>query len=303
MIKSFISLGFILLTLSCNTTKKSQAELEKSAQRVQTYLAENSVYLSLTTSPKRIKYIPKVLETIDTRLIKEILLAIPEVFSRTGEKYIIPPELLTYPKLKVLRIPHDLGPITKLIPAIRYVRDEKKEPNSIVITIDDDIGYGDDTDSKEAYGFIFSIIDEVVQNPNTIIAGKRMPFGFFGINSDHWPETPEKDYYLAEGFASIAYKAKYVNDAFMMKIIEQEKELMPNTFCNISDDLVINYALAKNNIKQKSLWNGDFSSYLTVFDYGKEEDALHRGAGMKKPSGNPNYKKYKKCYNYIINHY
>ena len=75
--------------------------------QVQDYLKNHKVYVSLTTSPARIDKIIPVLDSLDKTYLDTIFLSI-YLICRDNSEYIIPKKLLNYPKLKILRIQHDL---------------------------------------------------------------------------------------------------------------------------------------------------------------------------------------------------
>lgn len=270
---------------------------------VREYLSKNNVYISLTTNPKRIAKIHFVLKTIDKSLIKEIILSIPMKYGRGGESYNIPKRLESYPKLKIIRIEKDMGPITKLIPGIRYLR-EKKEENSILITIDDDTAY--------PIGMVGQIIKHMVMNDKSVFGGSTQPVFYWGLDTARWPDPENKN--VAEGFGAIGYKPKYVDDKLMLDIVARQQELQEKKTCYLSDDLVLSYALAVAGIKREQIKNKFFSripvagedigAEIIQFGYGYEGDALHRDAGGGSfSSASLNAKKYQHCYNFIVNKY
>ena len=96
---------------------------------------DKKVYISLTTSPSRIKNVHKVLLHIHPGLYDAIEVHLPKQYKPTGETYGACPMLESIPKLKIIRHEVDLGPITKMIHAIK----NHKAEDAIVISIDDDI--------------------------------------------------------------------------------------------------------------------------------------------------------------------
>ena len=55
---------------------------------------------------------------------------------RQQAAYTIPQELLSHPKVAIMRLQDDLGPISKSLPVIRYA--QQHDPRALIITIDDD---------------------------------------------------------------------------------------------------------------------------------------------------------------------
>lgn len=256
------------------------------------YLDSNPVYVSLTTSPTRILDLARILKPIDLNLVTNIIISIPETFGRNGKAYIVPQELENFPKVIINRNQkEDLGPIMKLVPAIEYAR-AKGEENAIIITIDDDIGYGKSIFSALIEGVILS-------NAAVGVIGKKL--GFWNLaDSENWSplQTEQKSIdditfipvHVLEGYGAVAYKASFF-DVAMLKNIAQKS----NSNCYISDDLVISYALNLRDvlrfmiIRDETFWPFPLKS-------GLGKDALHHGGGSGKTTiGNFNRTKYKKC--------
>lgn len=64
-------------------------------------LPNNNVYVSVTTSPKRIKFLPDILDNLDLSLVKKVIISIPEHYGPTGETYNIPEKLLADNKVVI----------------------------------------------------------------------------------------------------------------------------------------------------------------------------------------------------------
>ena len=260
--------------------------------KINTFLKSNSVFISLTTSPLRLKKIKAVLATLDLRNVTNVLIALPLKFG---------PEKKTYcnvdiqkikkfsRKIKIIRVKKDLGPITKILPAIEFARKNK----DIIISVDDDIAY--------PMGFVNELIFQKVMNhPNTIIQCGT-PF-FFRQDIDNfrnlWPQKKKSKYPeidLVEGWSGVAY-SKGLVDVSLMKILSSL-----STHCYLSDDLVISYVLTKKNVKKIHVIN-EYMYNPHPFDYGSLEDALHRGRGLskkkiigRKHDDEVNWMKYKSC--------
>jgi hypothetical protein len=259
---------------------------------VKEYLSKHKVYISLTTSPLRISKILPVLQTLDLEFVENILLVLPKKFSRDGSEYVIPEEIKNFPKVKILRIGSDLGPITKLLPAIVYVNhsaknkeagivittegpvltpDPSSDPDAIVITVDDDTGYSN--------GSISQLIKYTILE-DAVIGRSAVNIPFYNINASSWPkeettisktgQATSRD--IVEGFAGVAYKARYV-DVKLMKEINSISAL-----CRAADDLVINIVLANKSVPRFKI-NNDYIGWPLQFKFGFQKDALHNGAG------------------------
>src|SRR5690348_14308296 len=98
--------------------------------------------VSMTTTPWRIDKIWHIVMSIlnQTRKPDEFLLFVPEKCKRGGESYQIPEWLSelsdsSLNPLKVVRVDEDLGPATKLLPALKRVTDD----DTRIVTFDDDV--------------------------------------------------------------------------------------------------------------------------------------------------------------------
>jgi hypothetical protein len=240
----------------------------------------------MTTSPTRISQVINVLRTLDLSLVTEIFLVLPQQFSRGGE-YLIPAELLNYPKLRILRTPTDLGPITKLLPAVREIR-QRRDASSLdplLITIDDDIGYGFSMVRERRYHYFES--DEP-----TVFAASTQPLAMWNLDESKWPQgESEGQRIVSEGFAAVAYPVNSL-DVDTMESLSQI-----STACKFSDDLVISYVLSSNGIPKKTVNSIYYNiNRIVEFSYGMREDALHRGAGLNGGTVNhANHDKYNRC--------
>jgi hypothetical protein len=269
---------------------------------IEEYRKKHPVIVSLTTSPIRISKIKHVFDTLDLDSIDHIILALPLKYGRDQSEYIIPEEVQNYPKVKILRIEKDLGPITKLIPAIEYAKYELKDDDTIIITIDDDTAY--------PKSMIRELLLSIILNKNTVVSGSGQNLNYWNIYS-LFPETEKnnsiniytqnQDKYvdIVEGFAGIAYKPKYV-DTELMKYLTEYKQ------CFVSDDMVISFVLAYSGINRLKISNPYFSlEKIKQYRYGLQRDALHRGGGLDKENityifNNVNHEKYKKCYQNLL---
>ena len=103
--------------------------------------SKGRVVLSLTTTPKRIKNISAVINSLldQTVRVDEIALNIPYKFqNKADEKYDIPKELEDV--IHVYRCGRDYGPMTCLVPTLL----REKEAGTKIIYLNDDVIYGKD---------------------------------------------------------------------------------------------------------------------------------------------------------------
>jgi hypothetical protein len=194
------------------------------------------VILSLTTTPNRlhetrdgwgVKSVIKKLLTL-SYVNYEIHFNIPYINHKTSEEYIIPDWLDSYAKsderLKLFRC-NDYGSITKIVPTLLRVKD----PEAIIITVDDDIVYMD--------GFIEYHLKKQQKYPEAVL-------GFAGIGAldgtCHLCTTLQKDTQvkIIEGYKTVSYKRKFFTDDFFT-------EFVGKSWC---DDLLISAHMGKNKI-------------------------------------------------------
>lgn len=232
---------------------------------VMAYLEQHPVYVSLTTSPKRISRIKHVFETLDLTHVREILLVLPQRFGRNGQAYDIPEELSGDPRVRVLRIDKDLGPISKMLPAIEYA--SSMDPNALVISVDDDIAY--------SAGMVNEIIFHLARSRRQVFGGSVPNIAEWGIDAGLWPFQKDRGD-IVEGWAGIGYRAGEIPVDRMREL----SQLSKSTYA--SDDVVISYALAEAGILKSRVRSPYYDCEKNrFFAYGMEEDALHRGAGLE----------------------
>jgi hypothetical protein len=115
------------------------------------------VIVSVTTIPSRIGNIERTLNSILNQNVKPdiISLNIPEVCRRRPKTgYEIPECVLKMPSVRIVRTPYDHGSSMKLLPVLEL----EKDPESIIITVDDDHEYND--------GFIETLLEYEQRHPD-----------------------------------------------------------------------------------------------------------------------------------------
>lgn len=285
MLKAWIFQGvFLGLCLGCNPCwdTRDNAQVLQCLERYpieEISLPEYKVYISLTTSPKRISKIHWVLKSLDLTHVDMVFLSLPEKY-KNKEGYQIPEELLKFPKLKLIRRELDLGPIMKLIPAVEEVL-LLGEPGALVITIDDDTLY--------PRGMVNQLIKESSRR-QAVIAGCGKTPHFHGYQQ-YWLESaalfPAVN--LVEGYCGVAYPVKFV-DVERMKLLST---VGFGNVCKTSDDLVISWVLAEKKVPRFQLQNQFFPGNRQL-QFGFEEDALSSGSGCTGPYCD-NSRRYQAC--------
>jgi len=214
----------------------------------------------MTTSPTRIHLLKPVLKRLMEQTIPpdKIVLNLPYVFQRTGESYDIP-DYLYEPWLHIHRC-EDIGPATKILPTRELVKD----PETIIISVDDDILYKKnmiETFLKYAH------LPYVLSGGSSGIY-KKIKIGneIIGLSQ------------LVEGHSGVCYRKKYLDK---IKLPLGLKD------CFTSDDFTISNQLGKYKIEILKIPN----TIEKILKSGLQTDALHLSKD--------NNERYKNCACYL----
>lgn len=239
---------------------------------VRSFLEKNRIYISYTTSPDRLQNSIFVLKGAQPFLkhVQAVYLTIPDVFKRTGQKYDFASPVFKFEKLRHLNSHGDYGPATKILPAVKLLYSEGIR-DGVIVSIDDDIGYSPN--------LLARVIETVILKGGAA-SSQTNCIDAFALNPSHWPETSQcsrgngaTD--MVEGWGAVAYRINIFDEPILNEI---QALVEKSESCFKSDDLVINYVLAKKNIQR---WNANANGSVVPFSYGKASDALHKGAGLK----------------------
>jgi hypothetical protein len=201
--------------------------------------------ISMTTIPKRLMYINRVLDSIlkQTILPDKIYINIPRC-SRSGETYTIPSGFLSeYDGNDIIYVNRceEYGPITKLLPTL----DIETDPETIIITVDDDIHIHPNT-------------LRVVLKKARIYKDKV--FSFSGICISHFPfywslvNCNDKDISVdvVEGVHCIVYRRKLLNKEDILRFQEKTRSVLGDIVYT-NDDHVISGYLSSKHIEKISI--------------------------------------------------
>lgn len=253
------------------------------------------IVVSLTTSPKRINYIKPVIDCMltQTRTPDKIYLNLPKVFKRNNTTFDMPlPNFITQNEKIVVNFCDDIGPATKIIPAVH----KETEPETYILSIDDDIYYPPyiiqlylDMSNK----FENCIITGTSFVPNNTESDK---YWFNNIKQTIKPYFNGQIADLLEGYGGVLYKRKFFNS----ELVQNFYKNISNDGCKFGDDLNLSNLFKKHGVRIINLnmsieYNGFDKSRISVLKYGLNEDALHNGAA----GGNNN--NYLKCTQYLYN--
>ena len=251
------------------------------------------VIISLTTSPKRIAQIKPTLDRImeQTVLPNAIVLNLPYVFKRNGDKFDTLPEFITSNTLIKINWCEDIGPATKILPTRKLYSD----PETIIISIDDDILYT--KTMIETFLKHSSIFPDVVISSSSLYIITEPPPG---VNNNDIPPNTYFSEFL-EGFSGVLYKKRTLD----LINISDEYILQLPKYCFQSDDFLLSNELKKNGIPILIVKKHDILE--THLEHGEGSDALHHGANETSNGNDDNYNKCAKYMNdnnnLFIDHY
>lgn len=186
-------------------------------------VSNDNVYVSFTTIPSRLDHIPEVIERLKEQTFKPtmIYIGIPEFSKRKQVPYEIPENWDLPDNVKIVRC-EDYGPATKLLGALSEIND----PESIIITIDDDQIYSTDA--------IKTLVAYAELYPDHCVCSKGFGYSFGSVQA----RVP-----VLEGFGAVAYRRKFITD----EMISYFSQTLPHEVF-VSDDLIISAWLRMNNI-------------------------------------------------------
>lgn len=293
-ITSIIGLLYVILYyghyLLLENKKKNEEKLLLLSKVYVPWSKPKPVVISLTTSPSRIRHIKQILDAIDKRTYDFICVNIPDVYKPTGETYTIPEWMHTYPKLVIHRFGEDLGPISKLVPAV------ERFPDAFIVTIDDDTLYR--RYFVQVMGFMYDQMINQYGMGTAVFAthGLKMndywifnnvrnkKFGMYCVQMlRSWKEYPHQvgemfrtkllDFLtvdLVEGFCGIMYPPGSIDP----KELRMFSKVSPKTFT--SDDMTISMYLSYRGVQKFATKkkNKKFS-HIQALPYGFGSDALH----------------------------
>lgn len=246
---------------------------------VTTEPTDREIFISLSTSPKRIENIGPLIKTLSTQTVKptKIVLNLPFVFKRTNTTFNELPDFVTTNPLVYVNWCEDIGPSTKVIPTTKLA----SSPESILISVDDDIEY------KPT--LVETLLKYSDKHPEAVITGES----FMRLPSTNKSNKDTSTQYaeLVEGYSSVLYKKKHIADFSEDVIINYPK------FCYLADDFIISNHLRKKGIPIVVITSKNDKPYGEIFlSYGNGDDSLRNGANG---NSNGNIDNYKKCANHL----
>jgi len=188
------------------------------------------IVISLTTIPSRVLHLKGFLSLLQQQTFQpdRIYINLPKWSKRENCAY-PEPDIEETDQVRIIRC-EDYGPITKLYPILS----EELDPETIIITLDDDIEYIPDR--------IQQLVQMTREYPNAAIGGSGFILGelwnFFG--TVRTPKTATLVDVL-EGYSGCAYRRKFFQDD-LLNYDQAPKEAFYH------DDVWISGHLARQNI-------------------------------------------------------
>jgi len=229
--------------------------------------------ISFTTSPTRIHKCKLMLDSLLNQTVKPdlIMLNIPHVFARTSEEYEIP--LGIEDNVLINRADRDYGPGTKVIPTVKYLKDNNFNPTETrIIYLDDDI----------IYPLTMLETMKSIPNDNSVYVGSGFDFRCGKNSCDNISAVRKHNAVasVAEGYAAVCIRLDTFADDFM----EYIDMYIDDLDFYLSDDVVLSNYYCSRGIAIKLInIPGKFSikdiwTNRGVLSYGLQKDALHNGA-------------------------
>jgi hypothetical protein len=235
--------------------------------------------VSFTSSPKRIEKIKPMIDSIMNQdiLPDKIYIHLPKIFKRDNSVFGKIPNFITDNELIQINYTQDIGPITKILPVLEF----EKDPNTLVLSVDDDIYYETSLIARFLYysdiypnsvltGTSFLMDSRYCSNPETEFCNKNLadPAHFYSQ--------------FLEGYSGVLYKI-----SFLSKFPINNINLLPRE-CILGDDLLLSNYFKSQNIPIISI---ETLNLVTPLDYGFDNDALHSTNMENESKNNSNYKK------------
>lgn len=250
------------------------------------------VVATFTTLPTRYNSLLQSIKSIKMQdyQIDCIYLTIPKKSKRLNIEYPPIPEEIS--KLcKVVRTVTDYGPITKLYGALI----SEQDPNTIIISCDDDVIYDSTMVSK--------MIQYHLQNPNAVICatGSLIARGILfytviypkkkNILFPHAPDISEsgRDIDIIYGVTGVLYLRKFFPSNSNL-YSELFKHAIENEFVFLNDDVLISGYLSYKNIKRKvcnipDVIHQDKDKYSLSYNFIKQLYSINQSIQYLKSKG------------------
>ncbi len=229
---------------------------------------ELPVVASLTTSPTRIHKMYSTLKSIvsQSRPPDRVILNIPYMFKKTGERYTIPRFMEEFPTVYINWVEEDMGPVTKLVPTLALMKKD-----AYIWIVDDDQDY-----LRGELAYMLSKAEKT-----------KIPtvYCLSGIHSDGMDmRIASKNCILDvfEAYAGVLVRKSMFEDDFS----EYISRCIKHDVCRISDDLMVSMYLKEKGVDIERVGGVFVNLWLHwnlggVLEYGNGPDALHNSTIAK----------------------
>ena len=211
--------------------------------------------VSITSLPHDLDRITESLYSLgagnQSLLPDQIYINLPYRSRRTGEEYVVPNWLETWPNVKILRSEIDYGPLTKLVPAIMAEND----PSTVIVTMDNDQVFKHDT--------LKHIIWHAEQDPSVAwgICGWAfqwypLPHGVVLVVAPWYLRSNGRSVDVLQAVCGIAYRRSFFTNVTLLANIHPD--------CFSTDDTWISGYLATITKVRRLLISGSWFAHWTL---------------------------------------
>ncbi len=188
---------------------------------------------SLTTLPKRLIFLKTTLISIQNQSYSLDLLYLNIPYeTKKGEKYVIPDDLLENIDIPVeINRCKDVGSITKILPTLS----KEKDPETIIITFDDDVEYGSD--------LVSNLVQKAAEDSDVCVGTGGWIVGNFPFMFQFVHDVHERTVDWLEGKSAVAYRRKFLNEEELLNFD------IPLEFSQ-HDDHIISAVITMNGAKK-----------------------------------------------------
>jgi hypothetical protein len=207
--------------------------------------------LSLTSSPQRMQHLPLVLDALFNQHIlpDAVYLNLPERY-RNRDAYVLPDWLGDASPVTLLRRADDPGPVMKILPVLEV----ETGPDTLLITVDDDVRYPPDT---------ISALQAAAEAHPEAAFGSR-GFNFTDIGRDLEPVRGNHvPCHILQGYGACAYRRRHFDiDRLHLSLASQ-----PEAF-RYNDDLVLSNHVGSRGVPRFTI---QLASHLQHMPWGDED--------------------------------
>ena len=197
----------------------------------------NRIVVSMTTSPRRIQLFHPVVDSILAQTIQPsaIYLNLPDKF-RNRETYTIPNWLNDVASIRINQtVAEDWGPAMKILPTLAMER----EPETVIITIDDDVIYPQSA--------LATFAEASARQSDTAFCSMGFRFA-----SDSGHIQPVREHLqrcdALQGFSGCCYRRVHFDEAEL----RSEIAALPEQF-QINDDIILSNHVAAIGVKRATV--------------------------------------------------